>query len=315
VVILVIVYNAERRVPETFAEFFENLFSIFLVRHDGTKPGFSRSRKTKLANSEFRRLFEAFCFVAHKQNLPTAMSHAEAEAAISVAAETVGVTVNSDAFISDVRNVTCLLIEEGLKLHFIHKAIQDFFSAQFIRSCAESDVRAFYGDLAKGTDWVEWVAELAFLRRIDAHNFYNFFYFQGLSSQPYFADDYVLTDNDVASIVAQIEIELKPNQLEIRITAQPNTSMAERDFLVSFVIRRILSDISKERTVHALSDAVHNGATATSGIVSDLQTNELIHKSIREALRQFRMQMNEARKIEDTRKKRSALLKIGSRNS
>ncbi|MBK6595623.1 MAG: hypothetical protein IPG23_24590 [Burkholderiales bacterium] len=138
-----IVYNAERRVPATFAEFFENLFSIFLVRHDGTKPGFSRARKTKLGNNDFRRVFEAFCFVVHKQQLPTAISNSEAQEAINIAAETIGVTVDCDEFIHDVKKVTCLLIQEGNKLHFVHRAIQDFFSAQFIRSCAENDVHAF----------------------------------------------------------------------------------------------------------------------------------------------------------------------------
>jgi hypothetical protein len=54
VVILIVVFRAERKVPETFSEFYEHLFFTLLSRHDGTKPGFTRARKTKLGTTDFR---------------------------------------------------------------------------------------------------------------------------------------------------------------------------------------------------------------------------------------------------------------------
>jgi hypothetical protein len=308
VVILLIVYNAERRVPESFAEFFEHLFEFFLVRHDATKPGFSRSRETKIANSEFRQLFEAFCFVTRKDRLHTAISVREAEQAIKIAANTVNVSVDTTAYVNDIKKVTCLLIEEGLKLHFVHQAIQYFFSAQFIRSCPEEDLKLFYADLSKDDNWVEWVPELSYLRRIDTYNFYTLFYNDGLQRRSYFRESRDLTDEEIVEIASNLTFERLGNEVVIRIRATSFMSMAERDFLADFFVRSLLQEV--------LSSALRASSQDSAVFLDensqvDLTGNqmEVIKRAANNAALQFRQKLTEANQVQSVRAKRSALLR------
>jgi hypothetical protein len=307
VVILLIVYNAERRVPETFSEFFEHLFEFLLVRHDGTKPGFSRSRTTKIANSEFRHLFEAFCFCARKRQLPIAMGVREVEDAIKLAADTIDVKVDPSAYVDDVKKVTCLLIEEGLKLHFVHHAIQYFFSAQYIRSCAEEDVRTFYESRAKQDDWEEWAPELGFLRRIDAFNFYNYFYVHGLERKGYFRENRLLSDDEVTDIASQVKFEFDEKEVRIQISPTTKASMAERDFLVDFFVTALLN----EALVAMLGDQRSNaGLYVNDEDRIDLRRShgDTIKHAANKAAVAFRSRLAEFNDIKKVRSNRAALL-------
>lgn len=174
-VILVVVYQAERKVPETFSEFYENLFWTLLLRHDGTKPGYSRLRKTKLGATEFRKLFEAFCFCLRKNDIGVSFFHTEGKAAIETASQLMGLQLESDDYLTDVRKVTGLLIDEGMKFHFVHRTIQEYFCAAYITSREDEAVKQFY-EFRKGLGYHKWVQELNFLRKLDAVRFYRYFY-------------------------------------------------------------------------------------------------------------------------------------------
>ena len=174
-VILVVVYQAERKVPETFSEFYENLFWTLLLRHDSTKPGYSRVRKTKLGATEFRKLFEAFCFCLRKNDIGVSFFHSEGKAAIETATKLMGLQLESDDYLTDVRKVTGLLIDEGMKFHFVHRTIQEYFCAAYITSREDEAVKQFY-EFRKGLGFHKWVQELNFLRKLDAVRFYRYFY-------------------------------------------------------------------------------------------------------------------------------------------
>lgn len=60
--LLTIVYRANQKIPADFSEFYDELFQILLIRHDRSKAGYERKRKTGLSDREIQQVFEAFCY-------------------------------------------------------------------------------------------------------------------------------------------------------------------------------------------------------------------------------------------------------------
>ncbi|WP_416637303.1 NACHT domain-containing protein [Pseudomonas sp. OHS18] len=67
--LLAISYRNVQKIPLDFAEFYDDLFQILLVRHDVSKLGWRRSRKSKLDDRQVQQVFEAFCFATRRKNL------------------------------------------------------------------------------------------------------------------------------------------------------------------------------------------------------------------------------------------------------
>ena len=173
--LLAISYRASQRIPLEFSEFYEELFQILLVRHDASKLGWRRNRKTKLSDRDFQQVFEAFCFATRKRRL----SALSAEEAAQVAKDClISLKLDSDAqsVVEDIRRVTCLLVEEGNRLQYVHNSVQEFFSAKYVKTRTEAGASSFYRQLLVGGKWLQWSEELVFLRQIDRHRAEKYFF-------------------------------------------------------------------------------------------------------------------------------------------
>jgi hypothetical protein len=171
--LLAISYRAAHKIPLDFAEFYEELFQILLVRHDGAKLGWRRYRKTKLNDREIQQAFEAFCFATRKKQLVSI----EKEAAYQYASESLSecqLTADPTHFLEDIKKITCLLTDEGKKFNFVHASVQEFFAARYIKTRAETVAQKFYQQLVNGK-WAEWQEEILFLQQIDTHRASKYF--------------------------------------------------------------------------------------------------------------------------------------------
>ncbi|MCI0557970.1 MAG: NACHT domain-containing protein, partial [Nitrososphaera sp.] len=177
--LLAISYRAAQKIPLDFSEFYEELFQILLIRHDASKLGWKRSRKTSLNDRDFQQVFEAFCFSTRKRRL-TALS---ADDAIQVSKDTLTslkLTADSQHVIDDIRRITCLLVEEGSKLQFVHNSVQEFFAARYVKTQTEPVAASFYAQILTGGKWTHWQEELLFLQKIDAHRATKYFFLPDL---------------------------------------------------------------------------------------------------------------------------------------
>ena len=167
--LLVMHFRTEKVIPDHFSEFYENLFQTLLVRHDRTKPGFRRKRRTALGERVMQDVFEAFSYYSIIKG-GTSFKYDEAINLATKSADAIGCTVDSDAYINDVCKVTCLLIEESNHYSFIHKSVQEYHAAAFVRSRPEVSATKFYSSIRNG-QWHHWKEVLGFLDKIDAYRF------------------------------------------------------------------------------------------------------------------------------------------------
>lgn len=172
--LLAISYRAAHKIPLDFAEFYDELFQILLVRHDGAKLGWRRQRKTRLNDRQIQQIFEAFCFATRKRQL----SAIDRDFALNIAEESIGIcnqTADPQLFLQDIQNITCLLVEEGKKLNFVHISVQEFFASRYLKTRADTVAKSFYEQLLSGK-WEKWQEELLFLQQIDSYRSLKYFF-------------------------------------------------------------------------------------------------------------------------------------------
>jgi hypothetical protein len=177
--LLTIVYRAKQRIPSDFSEFYEELFQILLVRHDRSKSGWERKRKTRLSDREIQQVFEAYCYKLKSEGASSVpRSKALEVGAASLAA--LKISADEGYFIADIVKVTCLLQEEGGRVEFLHQSVQEFFAARYLLSRPDDVARAFYGLVHSERKWATWDQVLRFLSQIDKYRSSLYFYIPAL---------------------------------------------------------------------------------------------------------------------------------------
>lgn len=165
--LLAISYRTAQKIPLDFAEFYDGLFQTLLVRHDGSKLGWRRHRRTKLNDREIQRVFEAFCFATRKKQ-STSIDKETVYQIASEALENSELKADSQSFIEDIIKITCLLMDDGKKVTFVHASVQEFFASRFIKTRTDPIAARFYSQLLN-EKWMDWQQEILFLQQIDTH--------------------------------------------------------------------------------------------------------------------------------------------------
>lgn len=162
--LLAILYKSEESIPENLIEFYDKLFYILYTRHDSTKPGFKREIKSGLTERKFEEVFEAFCFLSRKSQ-KVSLTRREATTFSGEALKVTKKDCDESDFINDCCKVACMLIEEGMDYHFIHKSVQEFYCARFISRRSDDFVKRFYDHALE--NFPEWQQEVNFLETLD----------------------------------------------------------------------------------------------------------------------------------------------------
>lgn len=174
VTLLVITYKSENEIPENLSDFYKALFITLIKRHDKTKPGFIRERKSKLGNIEFEKVFETICFLAlssYKISMTEREFHDFCQKALI--AERIS-NINAESVIDDIARITSLVVLEGGKYYFLHKSICEYFAAQKIAEEPDKSLKYHLYEKFCNTDIPDnWHQTLQFLREIDTYDFSN----------------------------------------------------------------------------------------------------------------------------------------------
>jgi|GEM_PF-1405015 len=176
VTLLCVAYRAEQYIPETTHELYDLIFNTLLYRHDAFKPGFDRPRRSGLGNHQFCKVFENFCFLSLKDQR-VRMSDERASAYIKIALKNENiVSVSEDKYFHDLVKITCLFVQDGIEYQFLHKSIQDYFCAKYIKGLPDATAEKFYAAVLKKSAVIgQFTQVLRFLRGIDTHRYTKYF--------------------------------------------------------------------------------------------------------------------------------------------
>lgn len=174
VTLLLVSYKSYQTIPTHLSGFYESIFISLLQRHDGTKPAFTRPRRCSLNDNQYRQVFDAFCFESKKLNTKV-FDYQQIYSLVKKAMSLLDIDEDADAYIKDIKNITCLLLEESGQYRFIHGTVQEYYSASFIKSLPEPSALKFYqARLDPRRTWI-WLQELEFLSDIDPYRYTKYF--------------------------------------------------------------------------------------------------------------------------------------------
>ncbi|HEY0684619.1 MAG TPA: NACHT domain-containing protein [Steroidobacter sp.] len=221
--LLVMVYNSRQEIPSSLSEFYDAIFFTLLTRHDKNKPGFRRKRETGLADSELRKLFEAFCYAARQQD-QLVLKETTIGALLERASGATGISCITEAFIHDMTKVACLMLQEGFECHFIHKSVVEFHAASFVSRTSEDNARKFYSGMTPGK-WPKWRQELEFLSQIDRPRYLRYFYVpSALAALQFFGIDTAqtrITAESATNILNSVTLALRSTGIPWRFDLAP----------------------------------------------------------------------------------------------
>ncbi|AIO49007.1 NACHT domain-containing protein [Burkholderia cenocepacia] len=158
-------FGVSANIPNNLHDFYEALFHVLAWRHDDIKDTYQRERATSLSNAELQEAFEAFSYLS--KEFGVALSDSQFSTCAKEAAKLSGKSFTPEGLKSDLTGVVCLMAQDGLRTAFIHRSIQEFFAAFFIKGFTDSDlVEQFYKGIRR-TKVANWLQELSFLEDID----------------------------------------------------------------------------------------------------------------------------------------------------
>lgn len=173
VTLLVIRYKSFQELPAQLSDFYDSLFQLLLQRHDGLKPGYRRSRSCKMNDFQYRQVFEAFCFNTKKFGTRP-LSGEDVYKASEEALNERKIQDDPQGFVGDIVKVTCLLVKDGEEFRFIHKSVQEYYTAAYIHQRPELVASILYKKLFNVKYHWSFQQEVRFLKEIDTYKYQKF---------------------------------------------------------------------------------------------------------------------------------------------
>lgn len=172
VTLFVMNYRGSLEIPTNQHEFYKNLFTILISRHDKTKPGFRREANSGLNEVELQEIFEEFCFITFSMDI-LVFDDSKAIEVIKECLDNQNIRDNPRLVLRDLSRNLCLILKDGLDYTFIHKSIQEFYYASFVYNQPEMKIE-FYEDCTFSF-WQGKHNIISFLESMDTYYFYKNF--------------------------------------------------------------------------------------------------------------------------------------------
>jgi hypothetical protein len=179
VALLMVRYKIDQSLPQNSASFYGSLFSLLLQRHDKTKGGYIRPRKSGVSDTVLEDFFNALCFVTRKAN-EDSFTRTDLIGFAKEAMKIIGSKGDVDKILADIIEITCMVVNDGDEFRFIHKSVQEYHAALFIREQPDEMAIAFYRTME--AKWMLWQQDLHFLSEIDRYRYLKFFYIKDAQS-------------------------------------------------------------------------------------------------------------------------------------
>ncbi len=122
-------------IPEHLTDFYDSAYDALYKRHDANKEGlFNREYKCKkVGEREFKDLFAYFCFHSYFSQ-QYEFSKEEICKYIERGIKRLNLVSSIDRpelFFDDIKDIVCLIVDEGNKYKFAHRSFQTYFAAYY----------------------------------------------------------------------------------------------------------------------------------------------------------------------------------------
>lgn len=119
-------------IPDHLADFYQKAYEALYSVHDGQDKGyFHREFKCKnLDERSFTLLWARFCFQTYHDERYEFEKDDLLEY-LKRSIQKLNLTVKEDDFLSDLRNVVCMIVEDGSTFKFSHRSFQTYFAAVY----------------------------------------------------------------------------------------------------------------------------------------------------------------------------------------
>lgn len=168
VALLVIRFKIEQTVPENEFAFFDDLFDLLVRRHDLSKRGFRKGRQSSIGDYDLRRVFNGACFLSRCRGTTDEFTLSTVHRDIAEVCDKLSINERPEKIARDIIEITNLLLEEGGHCRFIHRSIQEFHAACFVKMIGGEFAKRFY---ETSFDKGSWNEELRYLKHMDRINF------------------------------------------------------------------------------------------------------------------------------------------------
>ncbi len=174
VVLLVVKFRYSETIPEDLTAFYRDLFDALVRRQNFSDGGPKREIQSRLLPYDLEAAFREICFLIHEGfgDRPPHLRQVE-EIAVRVADRLSKPVESPPLIVSDVINLTNLLLEEAGYCFYIHKTVREYYAAAFISSSTQGKARLAYAKMAK--NWSHWRYILEFLANLDSTRMAVFF--------------------------------------------------------------------------------------------------------------------------------------------
>ncbi|MBS8258652.1 NACHT domain-containing protein [Roseibium polysiphoniae] len=132
-------FGTNNEISQRLTSFYSDTYSALFKGHDLTKAGFSREKRSKLNEDEFRQIIRALAFCCIATQKLSWLSEEDILSSISKAKKMSSVECDIRAVLGDLLSAVPLLIKDGREIRFIHKTFIEFFAAEFIEKAPNSE--------------------------------------------------------------------------------------------------------------------------------------------------------------------------------
>jgi hypothetical protein len=183
VVLFCVSYNLGMCIPESLSQFYKHIFETVFHQHDNLKGFVERERHWNDNRQIYKNIFDYFCFISQKIGV-NSFDRAQYTKLIGDSLKYLNQDVAvADKIADEIAGITNLIIMDGYNEYkFIHKSIQEFFSATFLAGLDTEKKEAFYKKCAESFEFYSVFSNtLIFLEEIDHHSYVKFFLIPAVS--------------------------------------------------------------------------------------------------------------------------------------
>lgn len=146
--LMLLTFEELAEIPDKMHVFYGQAYDVLDRRHDATKPGFKRKKKTdvfNLGSDDFSKILETISALSYFEN-KLSFSTSELTSYINKAKSLERLEFNTQYYIDDLIEAVCILIIDGLKYSYQHRSFQEYFTATYInRQPGEQQSKMLYG--------------------------------------------------------------------------------------------------------------------------------------------------------------------------